>query len=293
MYLVSIILQGLVLGTQIVMVALALHLVSAASRICHLAIGAIGAATAYALYGSSAAGWPLWAGILCAVCVAVLLGLCSARMLEPFALRVEPLLGLLVSFGLGLVIESLIAILFGTDGKSLQAGVLPVVHAGNIFLDLPGVITIFLGGALAFCAWVLLRFTSKGRLLRGVAENSALATTLGLNTVLLRRYIYCLSGPHCGHRRESLRVAHSALPSHGLSACHCGFYGVSLRRERRARYHTCFIPCCALPGTHHWFYERLFRKLAAGVRLLYCGPSAWHVAARYFCTIRERSIETV
>lgn len=163
MYLASLLLQSLVLGTQIAMVALALYLVWAASRISHLAIGAIGAASAYGLYWGINLEWPLWVSILCALGIAVLLGLLCARILEPFALRQEPLLGLLVSFGLGLIIESLIAILFGTDGKSLQQGVLSVVYAGNVFLDIPGVITICFGGGLALLAWILLHFTTSGR----------------------------------------------------------------------------------------------------------------------------------
>jgi len=210
MYIASVILQGLVLGTQIAMVALGLYLVSAASRIFHLAIGAIGTASAYALYWGISLEWPLWAAILCASCVALILGLLSARMLEPFALRQEPLLGLLESFGLGIILESLIAIFFGTDGKSLQTGILPVIHAGNVFLDLPGVITIALGGGFALLAWVLLQFTGSGRLLRSVAENSALAVSLGVHAPLLRRSVYCLVALIAGII-VSLAAWHTAL----------------------------------------------------------------------------------
>ncbi|RJQ28593.1 branched-chain amino acid ABC transporter permease [Candidatus Parcubacteria bacterium] len=172
------------------MVAVALYLVSAASRIVHLATGAIGAAAAYALYWSITLGWPIWAAIIFALCVATALGLLSAQLLEPFAVRQEPLLGLLVSFALGIVIESLLAIFFGTDGKSLGKGILPVVRFGDVGIDLPGIITICTGFLAAVFAWLAVHLTGAGRLLRSVAENSALSTSLGVNNKLIRRVAY-------------------------------------------------------------------------------------------------------
>ncbi|GEM_PF-2748875 len=193
MYLASIILQSLVLGTQILMVAVSLYLVYSASKIIHLAIGRIGAISAYALYWGIISGWSLPIAIVFGLCVAVIFGLLSAKILEPFAVRQEPLLGLIVSFALAMILESLIAIFFGTDGKSLQVGVLPVVHFGGVELDLPGVITICLGAGLAFLAWVAVQFTKTGRLLRSVAENSALTTSLGVNNKAVRRLAYCVA----------------------------------------------------------------------------------------------------
>lgn len=198
MYLGTVILQNLVLGTQILMVAVALSLVSAASRITHLAIGAIGAAAVYGVYWGIGAGWLLWVSILLGTCIACALGLCSAYLLEPFAVRRESLLGLLVSFGFGMILESVIAILFGTDGKNLQAGILPVVRLKNLELDLPGAITLGIGISLAMLTWMIVRFTGVGRLLRSVAENSALATSLGVRNKIVRRFAYGLAAVVAG-----------------------------------------------------------------------------------------------
>jgi branched-subunit amino acid ABC-type transport system permease component len=191
MYLISIILQNLVLGTQILMVAVGLYLVHAASRIVHLATGAIGAASAYALYFGITAGWPLFTAILFAIAIALVLGILSAKILEPFAERHEPLLGLLVSFAFGMIIESLIAIFFGTDGKSFQSGILPVAVFGGVELDVPGIVTIVLGVVLAIGTWAILEFSKIGRVLRSIAENSAVATSLGVNNKMIRRLTYC------------------------------------------------------------------------------------------------------
>ncbi len=193
MYLASILLFGIVWGTLILMVATSLYLVSAASRIIHLAAGAIGVASVYGLYWGITLGWPLWMSIAFGLLVGAVLGLISSELLETFAVRKEPLLGLLTSFALGIVIESMVAIFFGTDGKNLQAGILPVVRFLGLELDLPGVITICLGVVLTVLAWLLVTYTKAGRLLRSVAENSALATSLGVNNRVVRRVAYVLA----------------------------------------------------------------------------------------------------
>jgi branched-subunit amino acid ABC-type transport system permease component len=190
MYLATIILNSLVWGTQILMVAVGLYLVLTASRIFHLALGAIGAASAYAMYWGITIGWPIPVAIFLGVVFAILLGILSVEILEPFAVRRETLMGLLVSFALGIVIESLIAIFFGTDGKSLTQGILPVARFGKFEIDFPGFVTIIISVILAIFIWASVHFTRIGRLLRSIAENSHLATSLGVNNKKIRYLAY-------------------------------------------------------------------------------------------------------
>lgn len=193
MYFLSVVLQNLIYGTQILMVAVAIYFVLSASRIIHVAVGAIGTFAAYIIYLGIISGWPFWLTVISALFLALIFGLISAELLEPFAARQEPLLGLIVSLAFVIVIESVIAIFFGTDGKSLQTGILPVLNFGGINIDLPGLITIFLGLFLAIASWLAVTFTKTGRLLRGVSENFSLSASLGINNKNIRRLAHCLA----------------------------------------------------------------------------------------------------
>lgn len=193
------------------MVAVGLYLVVSASKVLHLAIGAIGASAAYALYMGIVSGWPIFSAIFFALAIAVVFGLFSAELLEPFAVRREPLLGLLASLALGIIIEAMISIFFGTDGKSLERGILTVVPVfGDIKIDLPGLITIFLGILSAAVLWTGVHFTAMGRILRGVAENSPLSVSLGINNKVVRRCAYVLAAIVAG-AVISLTGWHTAL----------------------------------------------------------------------------------
>jgi branched-subunit amino acid ABC-type transport system permease component len=193
MYLASLILQNVVFGTQILLVAVALYVVFSASKIFHLAVGAIGVTVAYTVYFGVSSGWSIALTILVACCVAILLGIMSTLLLEVFTLRDATLLGLLVSFSFAGVLEALISISFGTSGKSLQEGVLSIISFAGMQIDAPGLITIGVGGILALLTWVAISFTNAGRLLRGLAENTPLVTSLGVNNKLMRYGAYIMA----------------------------------------------------------------------------------------------------
>lgn len=187
MFLLSVTLQELVWGTQILLLAVSLYLVVTASRIFHPAIGAIGAVSAYAIYWGLAASWPVWTAIFFGAAAAIAVGFLSSLLLEPFAERQQPLLGLLASFALGVALEAALGIIFGSDGKSLYSGILPVVSVFGAQIDLPGVFTIGLGILIALFAWAAVHLTAVGRLFRGIAENPSLILSLGVNETTVRR----------------------------------------------------------------------------------------------------------
>lgn len=198
MYVASLILQNLVFGTQVLLVAVALYVVFSASKIFHLAIGAIGATVAYAVYLGVSAGWPVFLVLLFALLVAAVLGLISASLLEAFTVKNATLLGLLVSFSLAVILEALVSIGFGTAGKSLQEGILSTVSLGGVQLDTPGFVTIIVGATLALVAWGIVSFTGTGRVLRGLSENTPLVTSLGINNKLVRYGVYIIAAVIAG-----------------------------------------------------------------------------------------------
>ncbi len=194
MLFLSITLQSLVWGTQVLLIATGLYLVATASRIFHLSIGAIGVASAYGVYWGLSSGLPVLAALVLGIMVALGLSLLSLRLLEPFTERQEPLMGLLVSFALGIALESVIAIIFGSAGRMLDPGILPVLRIGRFYADLPAAVTVVIGVLIAAFIWAAVHLTSVGRLFRGIAENPALTTSLGVSRRSIRRAAFCSAG---------------------------------------------------------------------------------------------------
>jgi len=96
--------------------------------------------------------------------------------------RVTPLTSLLVTFGIAVMLESLIQHVWTADFRKLQShyGELKFV-VGGLFLPVPELITLFLAVALALAVWAALRFTDLGRALRALSEDAEIAAAFGVN----------------------------------------------------------------------------------------------------------------
>ncbi len=189
----QILIYGFVTGTQVLLLALALFLVYAVSKVQNFALGAMGAGAAYTLYSGITSHLPILLTILLTLVTAVLLGVMNFFLNEPLTKKHEYLLALLTSFSFAIVLESLISIVFGTDGKNLTSGVLSVFKIGALQVPIPGLVTVYLGVFVAVIAVIFLRYTSWGRTLRAIAENSSSTEGLGVNSRKVRFFVYIVA----------------------------------------------------------------------------------------------------
>ncbi|MFA5870923.1 MAG: branched-chain amino acid ABC transporter permease [Candidatus Paceibacterota bacterium] len=188
---VQLLIYSFIAGTQVLILALGLFTIYSVSKVQHLALGGIAAAVAYAFYfASHDAALPLWGLIAVPLLVAILLGIISFWLNESFTKRQEYLLALLVSFSFGVALEAIISIVFGTDGKSLISGVSSVVSYGDYQIPLSGIFIIGFGAICALISLFVVKFTSFGRTLKAIAENSFSATSIGINERKIRLIIY-------------------------------------------------------------------------------------------------------
>jgi len=190
MFFAQILLNSIVIGTQVLLLALALYLVYAVSKTFHLALGGIGTSLAYSLYFGISNEYHLLLSILLTIILAIFLGMISYLLLEPFIRKQEYMLGMLIGFPFLIILESLIAIIFGSDGKSLIQGVLPIIKIGELYITIPGMFTIILGICLIIISYILVRKTPWGRTLEGVSKNLNLAKSLMIHTAKIRFLIF-------------------------------------------------------------------------------------------------------
>lgn len=193
MFFSQILLNSLVIGTQVLLLTVSLYLVYSVSKIFHLALGAIGIVSAYALYFALANDLSIFSGIILVLISAAILGWLSYALLESVAKKREEMFGLLISFALGIVLESLMAIMFGSDGKFLMPRVLPIISRFGLHITIPGLITIIVGVFLSLVFLILANKTPWGRSLKGVAENPELSASLTSNPAKIRFYVFILA----------------------------------------------------------------------------------------------------
>ena len=186
--------NGLVLGGLYVLMAIGLSVIFGLLGIVNFAHGAFFALGAYfglTLYGQF--GWP--AVVLAPVLVGIV-GMAVERVLIHHLYDKEPLISLIVTFGLALMMQALTRVIWGGLGLPFNA---PEFLSG-IFLWGPVLITryrftVFLVTVMLLVAlWAFLQFTPYGRILRAGSRDPEMVGLLGIR---LPRVLTAVFGLGC------------------------------------------------------------------------------------------------
>lgn len=101
--------------------------------------------------------------------------------------KLDPLYGLLMTFGLALVIEGSLHQFFGASGRSypVPAALGGVINLGFMILPVYRAWVIVVSIAVCFTTWFVIERTRLGATLRAATENAPLLQALGVNVPLL------------------------------------------------------------------------------------------------------------
>ena len=188
------ILNSLLYASVLFLIAAGLSLIFGVMRIVNLAHGSLSAVGAYVtawLVGRGIAmGVPLrWLFLVLpvgALAVALIGIIIEPLLLRPFYRRAEEY-QLLVTFGLLLILEDLIRLVWG--GTPLSADTLmdalPIMHIGGLFYPAYNVVVIGIGLLAALVLWAVIYHTRFGVMLRATSQDRRMASALGLNVGLV------------------------------------------------------------------------------------------------------------
>lgn len=175
------ILSGIFIGALYGLLGLGLSLSWGLLRQINLAHFALAFLGAYLCYQLSAVGGmdPL-ATLLVIVPGFAAIGVAMQWALARF--RVGTFNSLLVTFGLTVILESLIQGIWTADFRKLESTYGDAkFKVGALYVPVPELLTLLLAVGLAFAIFAVLRYTDLGRALRASAEDAPIAAAFGIN----------------------------------------------------------------------------------------------------------------
>ncbi|MGC2857406.1 branched-chain amino acid ABC transporter permease [Novispirillum sp. DQ9] len=186
-------LLGLINGSQYAVLSLGLAVIFGLLNIVNFAHGAqymLGAVVAWA--GLQYLGMNYWAALVLAPLVVGALGMVLQRTMLQRLANVDHLYGLLLTFGLALIMEGLLVHMMGVSG---QPYTVPQALTGGVnlgFMFLPWYRAWVVVASVALCAltWFLVERTKIGAYLRAGTENPTLLKAFGINVPLLITLAY-------------------------------------------------------------------------------------------------------
>ncbi|MFC4167277.1 branched-chain amino acid ABC transporter permease [Teichococcus aestuarii] len=186
-FLIEQILNGLLIGAYYLLIALGLSLIFSLGGIVNLAHGAFYAIGAY-LTVALAPTIGFGGAFVAAPVLVALLGLVIERFLLRRFYRADPILSLLLTFGLAMVAEQTLRMVFGAPPLPFS---IPLALRGQVFIGdfIYSRYRLMILGVAALCVlglWLLLQRTHFGRVVRAGVQNPDMVGALGIS---LRPYM--------------------------------------------------------------------------------------------------------
>jgi branched-chain amino acid transport system permease protein len=186
---------GLINGSFYALLSLGLAIIFGLLRVINFAHGAqymLGAFAAYLLLAYTGIGY--WPALILAPLIVGLLGAIVERLFLRRLYDLDPLYGLLFTFGLALTIEGTFRYLYGSSGQpyATPAALTGAMNLGFMFLPIYRGWVVVVSLVVCIGTWLLIEKTKLGAYLRAATENAVLVQVFGVNVPVLLTLTYGL-----------------------------------------------------------------------------------------------------
>lgn len=176
----------------------------------HFALAFLGAYLTYQL--TTVGGMDPLATLLVVAPAFFFLGAAIHWLLSRFA--VTPLNSLLVTFGLTVIVESVIQWFWTADYRRLASRYGDItLRAGPLYIPLPELLTFALSLSLCIVVWATLRYTDIGKAIRAAAEDAPIAAAFGINQRALAALLSGVCAALAGAAGLCLALSYTLTPS--------------------------------------------------------------------------------
>jgi len=205
-------LSGIFIGALYGLLGLGLSLSWGMLRQINLAHFALAFLGAYLTYQLASAGMDPLATLLVILPCFFAFGVALHWVFARFA--ISPFNSLLVTFGVTVIIESVIQWIWTADYRRLESHYGDIkFRIGTLFVPLPELLTLLVAIALALGTWAALRYTDLGKALRAAAEDAPIAAAFGVNERGLALLLSGLSAAFAGVAGACLALTYTLAPS--------------------------------------------------------------------------------
>lgn len=211
------VIDGLMVGMAIVLVALGLTLIFGLLEIINLAHGELYMTGAYAAVLLTSAGFGFWPSLLVAPFLVGLFGI----VIERYGFRVldgrphRMVMTILLTFGIGLMMRDLARALFGPDPRRLEAPFSSIIDIGGVFLPSYRLLVLAIASSLVFAVWYVLQRTIVGAVVRATSHDRHMTAALGIPVRMVSTAVFVVGCALAGIAGVLLAPIYSVFPSMG------------------------------------------------------------------------------
>ena len=216
-YLLEAVINGVLLGGVLALLALGLNLIFGVVDVVWIAYAELVMFGMYAVYWlTNVYGWPVLLACVAAILFVALLGvLVHLLIIEPI-LGSAPINQLLATGGLLFFLQSLATLLFGTDFRNLGIR-LPIIELGDIFISFSRLLAFIVALLGASALYLFLSRTFLGTAIRAVAQDREIMGLMGVDQRRIYLITSAIGGGLAGLAACLLMLQYDVHPFIGLT----------------------------------------------------------------------------
>lgn len=214
----ALIIDGLLIGSVYALMAYGLALVWGVMNVKNLAQGGFVMAGGYVCWWLGEQGVHPFIGLIAAAAVLWCLGWVIFKIVVRQVLDRDLFTSLLATFGVAIVTEQILNILFTSDTRSINLGYESLTFAGGaVNLPVQKIGAFVLAGVLAVALALFMKNSRMGQAIRATAQNPRAARIMGIDTERVYAFTYSLNAAICGAAGGLVAMIWLIQPFYGLA----------------------------------------------------------------------------
>ena len=216
-FLLEAVINGILLGGVLALLALGLNLIFGVIDIVWIAYVDLVALCMYGVYFLvTLYGWPLWLAGIGAIGIGAVLGLAVHQLIITPILASPPINQLLATGGLLFFIQSFATLLWSTDHKSVRV-TLPTIELAGIFVSFTRLIAFVLAIVAMIGLYFFLTRTFTGTAIRAVSQDREAIALMGARPQRLYLVTSAVGGAMAGIAGALLIIQYAVHPYFGAA----------------------------------------------------------------------------
>jgi urea transport system permease protein len=208
--------NGLSVAGVLILIALGLGITFGVMKVINMAHGELIMIGAYTMFvATKVANLSFYAGMILAFIVTALIGLVMEVTVIK-RLYGRPLETLLATFGVSIILQQVIRIIFGTGGKAVSSPIEGTINMGGVVLPYFRLFIVVIGILVLIVTAFIMFKTKFGVQIRTVSQNRQMSECLGINTSRIDMYTFAFGSGLAGVAGGILAPIRTVSPTMGF-----------------------------------------------------------------------------
>ncbi len=213
---VDLVIQGLFIGAIFALVAYGLALVWGVMNVKNLAQGDMVILGGYLAYQATLWGYHPIVALPAAIIVMFMLGWGIYALIIRRVVNRDMFTSLLATFGLSLLIQQILNLIYGPEVKVADAGFGDFELGSFIVIQNVRLYSLLMAAALALVIVIFMKKSRMGQAIRATAQDARAARVLGIDTDQVYAFTYALNASICGAAGVLVAMIWVIQPYYGI-----------------------------------------------------------------------------